>query len=70
MGSLNIISLVLLCCSSSDIPVFLSPHAPKKLVFFYLGPTSMNRRNSSCNNVLEILNLFFCILRGIKFILA
>lgn len=57
MGSLKIISLVLLCRSLSDIPVFLSPHTPKKLSFS-LGPTSMNRRNSSCNNVLEILNLF------------
>lgn len=55
MGSLKIISLVLLCRSSSDIPVFLSPLTPKKLkVFLSLGPTSTNRRNSSCNNVLEI----------------
>lgn len=55
MGSLKIISFVLLCRSSSDIPVFLSPRTPKKLkVFLSLGPTSTNRRNSSCNNVLEI----------------
>lgn len=33
-SNLNIISLVLLCRSSSDIPVFLSPHTPKKLSSF------------------------------------
>lgn len=36
MGSLKMISLVLLCRSSSDIPVFLSPHTPKKLMSFFL----------------------------------
>lgn len=30
----------------------------------------MSRRNSSCNNVLEILNLFSSILKGVKFVLT